>query len=527
MNALTIDGIKLLSAGFGVSLFLVAFYRLACLLHLPHGFRYRLLKAGHYLVYAVPIGYLFSSFALFQRAAPVEKQLPALSSSNFASPLSQWVGVSPAQATGFSALSMGVLIYAMIVAWLLFRLFAKYRSMRKVLGSSDSVTLKSGVSLFLCERLKSPISFGLVHPQVYLPKDLYASLSPERLQAIVGHELVHVQRMDFLLKFSSLFQECLLFPSPFSRYLSRAIELEMEISCDELVIAKRKISAREYGQMLLDISLISTEESFATGVATHIEKRIIAMKETYRIRRAAQWTIVTCLFASFLTVSAFALGGVAERKHPLGKMDSKALLAAMRRVKCEANFQAERVLINVQEGQKVVVFDEPEKRLQEFRGHKIGVFYYADDSLGLLVDGATNTTYNVSSLAPNLLTFLTLKDTTEIKCYSAQNLPSVTLDMELEVDGKYDSSPRIVLPFGTKGAVSMGSDKAVAYSIEVIPELQEKDSVLLVLTVSRVVNGKSEVALTSRVVTQNKTQAMLERKQVGFPDLKLSITPFF
>lgn len=86
---------------------------------------------------------------------------------------------------------------------------------------------------------------------------------------------------------------------------------------------------------------------------------------------------------------------------------------------CETVKGSERTKLEVQAGQSATALDEPAARLRDHAGHKIGAFYYAkDDSLGLVIDDATNTTYRASKLAPKLLTFLSLRDGTEIKCNS-------------------------------------------------------------------------------------------------------------
>lgn len=98
--------------------------------------------------------------------------------------------------------------------------------------------------------------------------------------------------------------------------------------------------------------------------------------------------------------------------------NGKGLAAAMKKVKCETVDGAKTAALTLQEGKNATALNEPEERLETFRDHKVGAFYYRDDSLGLVVDGTTSTFYNVSKLSPNLLAFLSLKDGTELKCYS-------------------------------------------------------------------------------------------------------------
>ena len=89
------------------------------------------------------------------------------------------------------------------------------------------------------------------------------------------------------------------------------------------------------------------------------------------------------------------------------------------RVNCEARKDRDRLPLTIQEGKRGIAPDEKVERLQNYKNHKVGVFYYKkDDSLGLLIDGTTSTTYDASKVANKLLTFLTTPDGTEIMCHS-------------------------------------------------------------------------------------------------------------
>lgn len=95
-------------------------------------------------------------------------------------------------------------------------------------------------------------------------------------------------------------------------------------------------------------------------------------------------------------------------------------VAAVEKFKCGLVNGKEQAKITLQEGKHGTALDEPAASLQDFNGHKVGAFYYKDDSLGLVIDDSTNTTYNASKLGSKLLTFLSLRDGTEIKCHAAK-----------------------------------------------------------------------------------------------------------
>ncbi len=94
--------------------------------------------------------------------------------------------------------------------------------------------------------------------------------------------------------------------------------------------------------------------------------------------------------------------------------------AAVDKIHCDLLEGKSRKEIAVIDGKNGTVLDEPAASLQDIHGHKVGAFYYKDDSLGLVINSATTTTYNASKMEPKLLTFLALKDGPELKCYTSQ-----------------------------------------------------------------------------------------------------------
>lgn len=98
--------------------------------------------------------------------------------------------------------------------------------------------------------------------------------------------------------------------------------------------------------------------------------------------------------------------------------NASGLAKAMKKVKCELVVQDKASPLSIQEGKSGTALDESKDKLSSLNGHQVGVFYYPDDSLGLVIDEVTSTIYKASMLSPNLLAFLSMKDGTEVKCYS-------------------------------------------------------------------------------------------------------------
>jgi beta-lactamase regulating signal transducer with metallopeptidase domain len=55
------------------------------------------------------------------------------------------------------------------------------------------------VSLAMTKRLDVPIVIGVIKPMILIPLSMLSELSPQQVEAILAHELAHVQRYDYLV----------------------------------------------------------------------------------------------------------------------------------------------------------------------------------------------------------------------------------------------------------------------------------------------------------------------------------------
>jgi TonB family protein len=83
----------------------------------------------------------------------------------------------------------------------------------------------------------SPGVLGIVRPILFFPAELAAALTAEELDAILLHETIHLARRDNL---GSALQTVLIglhWYNPVAWFVSRQLQLETEMSCDERVLA--------------------------------------------------------------------------------------------------------------------------------------------------------------------------------------------------------------------------------------------------------------------------------------------------
>lgn len=104
--------------------------------------------------------------------------------------------------------------------------------------------------LMTCQGLRVPMLAGLVRPTLLLPELVP---SEDALRYSMLHELTHFRRRDIWLKTLSLAACALHWFNPLMWYMSRLVERDTELACDEAAL--RALPAgehRAYGQTILD-----------------------------------------------------------------------------------------------------------------------------------------------------------------------------------------------------------------------------------------------------------------------------------
>jgi beta-lactamase regulating signal transducer with metallopeptidase domain len=84
--------------------------------------------------------------------------------------------------------------------------------------------------------LAEPCLCGVYRPVILLPGPWTAAASPDRLDAVLAHELAHARRLDPLVNLAQRLVESLLFFHPAVRWLSRSLRCERELCTDALAV---------------------------------------------------------------------------------------------------------------------------------------------------------------------------------------------------------------------------------------------------------------------------------------------------
>jgi beta-lactamase regulating signal transducer with metallopeptidase domain len=126
-------------------------------------------------------------------------------------------------------------------------------AMRTVVEQCHSLLGMKPVPILLSLEGKGPATLGIHNPVLVLPEWFFSQASADELSSVLGHELAHIRRHDFLL---NLVYELLILPisfHPAAALIKARIDQTRELACDE--IAAECLSTRtQYARSLLSIA---------------------------------------------------------------------------------------------------------------------------------------------------------------------------------------------------------------------------------------------------------------------------------
>ncbi len=248
-------------------------------------------------LFALPVG-LFSTFmiqflsnlspsgvsanpAVFVVSNPLQENTASLYMSE-ATPLN-WMD-------GNILIGSFTLVIILIAAFFLLRLIRDYIQLRILYSQLETEPLTNleseyglkdqSVSIAFNDHPLVPFTFGWRKPVIVLPSRI--KNNSENLNMAIRHELVHIQRGDYLIQLFLSMISSLFWFHPFVKMSEKKIETFREISCDQQVLNTSEIHPKNYAKMLVElIPLQNGIGSFAVNMAVQqstLKQRIEKMK---------------------------------------------------------------------------------------------------------------------------------------------------------------------------------------------------------------------------------------------------------
>jgi GWxTD domain-containing protein len=120
-----------------------------------------------------------------------------------------------------------------------------------------------------------PVVIGYLRPVILVPVGMLAGMPAAQVEAILLHELAHIQRRDYLVNLLQTVVQGFLFYHPAIWWISGVIRDERENCCDDLVVAASG-DAREYAAALaaLEQSRWAANQAALAATGGSLVKRI-------------------------------------------------------------------------------------------------------------------------------------------------------------------------------------------------------------------------------------------------------------
>ncbi len=174
---------------------------------------------------------------------------------------------------------------------------ARFEALRAELGGPR-------LALARCAAVSSPLITGFFRPVLLLPP---GELEPEELEAVFRHELVHARRHDLWYKLLLLLARTVHWFNPLVHLMARRAGRDLEIACDEAVVAGRDAAFQaKYGRAILDS--VEREQSaplttyFRSGKRTLAERLLVIAGRGGR-RRGVALLCLTALLVALLAAA--------------------------------------------------------------------------------------------------------------------------------------------------------------------------------------------------------------------------------
>lgn len=259
---------------------------------------------------------------LRQNVSPAGKQIPAAVSHVFS--LGQTSAVLPQTDTapvqtisGWSLVWLaGLLFCAAFFALAYWRCCREFRMSVPVDNDAARQWLRAHplrrkISIRQSGRVSSPLTFGVLHPVILMPKKT-DWIDETSLQYILEHEYVHIRRFDMVSKLLLIAAACVHWFNPLVWVMYVLANRDMELSCDETVVRRFGSGARaSYANVL--ICMEEARSGFAP-LCNHFSRNAIEERIT-AIMKIGKITVISLVLAALLvagTVTVFATSAKPE-----------------------------------------------------------------------------------------------------------------------------------------------------------------------------------------------------------------------
>ena len=205
------------------------------------------------------------------------------------------------------------LIWLLGTTLLLVRFAISLRGLRRLRNASDAVSDISTaggrrIALLQNDAIAAPVTWGVFRPVILVPTD-FGQLPVESRNAVLCHELAHVQGYDFFLRGLAEIARAVIWFQPLMWIVWRQLREEQELACDNRVLAEGG-RASAYARMLLDWNARPGVDALIAVGITHrgcLKRRLYALlDQDLRREQVAGKAVVATWFVGLATALPLA-----------------------------------------------------------------------------------------------------------------------------------------------------------------------------------------------------------------------------
>jgi beta-lactamase regulating signal transducer with metallopeptidase domain len=167
----------------------------------------------------------------------------------------------------------------------------RWRRIAAVVRAGSPADLQLPIPVVVSPARVEPGVFGIVHPILMLPASIFERLTPEQLNAVIAHELEHVQHRDNLVAAFHMFVEAVFWFHPLLWWIGKRMLEERERACDESVLSTGS-KPRVYAEAVISVCKLYVESPLGcvSGITGANLKRRIEVIMTQRIASDLHFT---------------------------------------------------------------------------------------------------------------------------------------------------------------------------------------------------------------------------------------------
>ncbi len=200
--------------------------------------------------------------------------------------------------------------------------------MELFLSVCSDLGIKHKINIVKCSLITSPILIGFRTSNIVLPD---MDLTKEQYLFILKHELIHFKNRDLYYKILLLLANSLHWFNPFVHYMTYMANLDMELYCDERLIANNNIKYREnYSLTLLKIMASSSKDNILlstsfTGKKKKLKNRFYLIMNGRKLKKG------TILIASFICL-ILVVGNIVACSVPSNSSKAENMVAEEKQI---------------------------------------------------------------------------------------------------------------------------------------------------------------------------------------------------